>query len=270
MKHLMVSLLVAFMCLAATAQDKPEDRGEGSGSEYSLGTSDLTAGQTGFGTFPNAPVTITQNANTGTLVALTAVHCGSGGIHADNSYLRRFDLDGEFGITGAVNASNFTFGVESSAGGPQPVTVNLYEIPNDAAFIFGNMTLVGTAGATIADGNLTFTTVDVTGTVNGATHDLVTEVFTPDGAGVRSLFLGANDLGQTAEAFLAASTCGIDEPATTTSIGFPNAHFLMVLTGDTVVGGEVPTLSEWGFIAFITLLMVSGVFMMNRRKNAMA
>ena len=80
---------------------------------------------------------------------------------------------------------------------------------------------------------------------------LVVEIFPPDGqtAG-NSFFIGSNNLGQTAPSYLAAADCGVPEPTNTATIGFPDMHIVMNVTGDVSTAdvcanpADVPWLSE--------------------------
>ena len=69
------------------------------------------------------------------------------------------------------------------------------------------------------------------------------EVFTPNGqAAGNFFFIGSNAAGQTGPSYLAAQTCGINEPATTATIGYPGMHIVMNVTGTT--GAEPNTVIE--------------------------
>ncbi len=50
-----------------------------------------------------------------TIIALNSVSCNAGGLHADNSYFRVFDLPA-FGITGAFNVTDVDIGIETAVG----------------------------------------------------------------------------------------------------------------------------------------------------------
>lgn len=170
-----------------------------------------------------------------------SVSCNAGGLHTDNSYLRVFNLV-DFGISQDFEISNVQIGIESAlgVGGDQPVTMNLYTL--DGALIWANMTLIGTADATLPDSDLTIVDIPVSGTAPAGSV-LVVEFFTPSGQiEGNSLFVGSNNLGQTAPTYLAAADCGVFEPMDTADIGFPDMHLVMNVTGD-VGGGDIPWLT---------------------------
>ena len=155
-------------------------------------------------------------------------------LHADNHYLRVFDLP-TFGISGDFAITNVSFGIEQStpAGATQPVEVRLFTL--NGAFQFANLTPIGSATAAVTSQALTILDVPVTGTAPAGSK-LVVDIFTPNGqAAGNSFFVGSNGLGETGPSYLAAADCGIPEPATTASLGFPEMMIVMNVTG--VVGG---------------------------------
>ena len=195
------------------------------------------------GEVPDATVTITHSV-TQAIVTGNSVSCNAGGLHADNSYLRAFDLPA-FGITGGFSVTQVEMGIEQAVGtgGTQPVTVNLYTWNPTDPFTFANFVLIGTANALVPDQAATIVTVPVTGSAP-AGSTLVVEFFTPDGqtAG-HSLFVGSNPDGQTAPSYIAAAACGITEPTDTAVIGFPTMHLVMNVTGTTGCDVDLPWVS---------------------------
>lgn len=192
---------------------------------------------------PEGTVTITHSASQ-TITVGNSVSCNSGGLHTDNSYIRRFDL-GAFGITGAFEVVEVSFGVEQAigAGGDQPVTVNLYTWDPLDPFTFANFSLIGTATGNIPDQAGTIATFPVAGTAP-AGSTLVVELFTPNGqVDGNSLFVGSNPDGQTDPTFLAAATCGVVEPTDTAVIGFPGMHWVLNVTGQAGCDVDLPWVS---------------------------
>ena len=181
------------------------------------------------------PNSITQSNNTGTIY-LNSVVCLEGTIGStQNQYLRRFFLAADHGIVNKFDVQSVDFGVEhaSNAGGTQPLTVNLYTIANGAPFLYANMTMIGSMGTTIPDGNLTFEQVAVTGSVaDPNTQDLVVEIVSPDLRPTGGYFyMGSNADGQTRPSYIAAAYCFITEPTDIADIGFPNMQIIMVVSG---------------------------------------
>ena len=177
------------------------------------------------------------------IIDANSVSCSSGGLHADNSYLRTFYLP-DFGIMNPFEITAVEMGIETAAGasGDQPVEVRLYTL--DGALLWANLTLIGQASVNIPDQTLSHFTIPVSGNAP-AGSTLVVEFFTPNGqtAG-HTLFVGSNNLGQTALSYLAAADCGITEPTDTGTIGFPEMQIVMNVTGMTAGAGGVPWLFE--------------------------
>lgn len=217
MKHIAICLL-SFTCLLGLAQS---DQWTNSG---------IKAGNIETG-YVRAPVAITQNTNTSTITALNSVACPGG----DDSYLRRFDLDGEFGITSPLTIDSVDFGIEAFGTiTALTLTVNLYTIPSGAALEFANMTLIGTAPFAANSGQAgTIVNAPVAGMVaDPVANDLVVEIFAPDNTAGGTFFIGSNNLGQSGPSYIAASFCGSDEPDDLAGLGFPGMHTIMVVNGD--------------------------------------
>ncbi len=179
--------------------------------------------------FPGSvPLSITQN--TSNTVVAGSVSCNSGGIHTDNSYWRAYDL-GPMALTGPFTINSVTFGVElaNGAGGTQPVTVRVYT--SAGAFPAGVRTLVRTQTFTVPNQTLSlFTANFTTPPTVPANAILVLEVFTPAGPG-NSFFIGSNALPETAPSYLSAAACGVPNPVTVASLGFPNMHTIINAAG---------------------------------------
>lgn len=184
---------------------------------------------TGYTIRGGAPVVITQSTDTATITPLNSVACPAD----DDAYLRRFDLDGDHGITGPINVTDVDFGVETSTGngGPAGLTINLYSVANGDATTYANMTLVGTAPVSAMDGPTYIINAPVAGTVDGSTDDLVVEIFAPDFTNATTFFVGSNPNGQTGPTLLSSPGCGAAEPTDIASLGFPGMHMIMVVNG---------------------------------------
>ena len=197
------------------------------------------------GEVPAATVTLTHSV-TRSLVAGSSVSCGSGGAHADNSYLRYFRLE-EFGILGGFEVTQVDVGIELAlaTGGIQPVTVNLYTWDALDPFTFENFVPVGTANALVPDQALGLVTIPVAGSV-AAGSTLVVELFTPDGrAANHRLLVGSTAGGETAPSYLAAAACGLAEPVRSGAIGIPEMNLRLDVTGTGSCSGDLP----WASVA---------------------
>jgi len=190
---------------------------------------------------PNGSFALTQS---GSLAITTgnSVSCNEGSPdfnHTDNSYYRRLNLDGNFAATGTVTIASVDIGIEQAngAGGTQPITVNLYAIPNASALTVANLgAAIATASVSVADQVGTLLNVPIAAALDGLTNDLVVEVFTPSGevAG-NTLFIGSNATASINPAGAAsfirapgAAACNINEPTATSAIGFPNMNIVIV------------------------------------------
>jgi uncharacterized repeat protein (TIGR02543 family) len=200
-------------------------------SKFTPNTQLVTQAFGGSSLAPTADISITESSSQ-SIVSANSVSCNNTAGHADNSYYRVFDLP-TFGITGEFKVSAVEIGVESAAAGgtDQPITVNLYTL--NGAFILANLTPIGSASVNVTDQSLTHLTVPVTATAPAGAK-LVVEIFTPNGQTAGNFFfIGSNNLGETAPSYIRATACGLAEPATTTSIGFPGMQIVMNVHGST-------------------------------------
>ncbi|GAB2465244.1 hypothetical protein GCM10027063_03210 [Promicromonospora xylanilytica] len=175
--------------------------------------------------------TITHSASQD-ITELNSASCGGLAGTTENHFFRTFTLS-DFGIDGDFEVSEVSFGVEKATA--QTLTVNLYTL--DGELTFANLTSIGTAEASIPASTLTMISVPVTGEVPaGAT--LVVEVVSPNQQSNGGVFyIGSNAAGQSAPSYLSATDCSLPEPATTDSIGWPDMHIVMNVSGDTAGGG---------------------------------
>ncbi len=215
---------------------------------------------------------MTQNLDLNTIVSGNSVSCNAGGLHTDNSYIRRFDLDGAEGIVFPIRVQRVNYAVEvaSSGSGSQPVNVNIYSIPNNSPLTFGNLTLVASAASQVSDASSVWESVDIVGIVDPSVSDLVVEIFTPDGINDGNrFFVGSNSGGETAPTYLAAADCGVPEPTSVANVGFPDMHMLMSVEYqplEVLNSKSVPSISVWGLGILASLLGLQG-FGAFRRKN---
>lgn len=188
---------------------------------------------------PNGAFALTQSGAL-TITASNSVSCNGGTPnfnHAENSYYRRFNLDGNFAATGTVTIASVDIGIEQATGtgGTQPITVNLYAIPNAATLTIANLgTAIATSTVAVTNQVGTLLNVPIAGALDALTSDLVIEVLTPDGqTTLNTFFIGSNATASInpagAPSFLRAATCGIAEPTSTATIGFPNMNIVMVV-----------------------------------------
>ncbi|MDR7383174.1 carboxypeptidase regulatory-like domain-containing protein [Promicromonospora iranensis] len=185
---------------------------------------------------PNA-TTITHSASQ-EITALNSASCGGLAGTTENHFFRTFTLS-DFGIDGDFEVSEVSFGIEEATA--QTLTVNLHTLDGDLTF--DNLTQIGTTETSIPASTLTMVSVPVTGEVP-AGSTLVVEIVSPNQQSSGGVFyIGSNGAGQSAPSYLAATECALPEPATTDSIGWPDMHIVMNVSGDTVGGGSMDWLT---------------------------
>lgn len=184
-------------------------------------------------------VTLTQVTNGTNIGSASSVTCGNNidGTSAENSWYRVFKLTDD-GIVGGFHVTAVTFGVQEATGSPQvqvkigtysgnitpppaqldtslvtPITAQSFNVPNTVA----------TAATTV--------TVPISANVP-ALSQLIVEVFSPDMLGTSKYFyLGGNANGESKPSWLRAPGCSQPQPKTTASLGFPNSHLVITVSG---------------------------------------
>ncbi len=163
-------------------------------------------------------VTITQNVS-------QAIEVGSGVAcpTPPNAILRRFDLS-DFAINGELNVETVQFGIESVSGA-QTATINLYRLEGE--FVRANLTLVGTGQTQISPADdLSIVEVPVDGTFS-EDDVMVVEWTYP----LANTFFGGNGAGQSGPTYVQADGCNVFEPADIGTLGFPDSHWVVNVTG---------------------------------------
>jgi hypothetical protein len=265
---IIVALAVAGVAQAAQFGTNPNPANPPSGAPY----------------VPDAP-NITQSVDPSTITALNGIACTASGIAADNHFLRRFFLNGDHGIAVQYNVTSVDFGVESVnvyIGATAPITVSTYSIANGAGFTFANMgTALASTTRNFADGSGGFVeNFVVSGSIiDPVGQDLVVDMFWPDvtATGDYGIWPGTNAAGETQPGYLASVGCGLAEPATLDSIGFPAVDLVVTVNGDEQVvptptppppsgaAQPVPSLNNYGIVAMVLLLIGVAVLVMWRR-----
>jgi hypothetical protein len=219
-----------------------------------------------------APVSLTQNIDPNTIEDNVSVACSAGGITTENTWMRRFDLDGDHGITGNFCVTSLDYGIELQTGGTNlTVATHCISTPPTPGFIsLGSLVNQDSVGAVPADGALFFQNTVVGGCCNGSTDDLVMEVTGADcldSGACLQFFIGANDNGQTDPSYIAAAGCGIIDPTDIALLGFPGDHVVMTVNGDDEGGGSggVPAIGPLGVMVLVLVLLGSSAFFLRRQ-----
>ncbi len=179
---------------------------------------------------------ITQSSST-TVTAATSVACtaNDNSYTSDNYYSRAFKLS-DYAINYDYKITKFQFGVES-ANTDFTVQAGIWKL-NSGTYPTGPVTLLDAVDVPVSAANnlgLVDTGTDLNVVVpNGSTF--VAEIF-HDGNGLGQLFyMGANSGAQTGNSYLKSAGCSVNSPVTTQAIGFPNARWVMVITGENNLG----------------------------------
>ncbi len=205
------------------------------------------------------------HSNYQTIMADNTIGCRntSTGYTTPNSYMRVFDLVNEFSINEYINITSVDFGIESAVGatGGQPATVNIYTLTGP--LLFANLTLIASQPVIVLDQALTLLNVPINAIIPMGSV-VVVEIYTPDGRpSGDALFIGSNDLGETAPSYLSASECSIIEPTTTSSLGYSWAQFVINVHAEPSTP-EIP-ISNWAIYLSIFLILVFFAFYFRRR-----
>jgi len=236
----------------------------------------------GPGYVPDLP-NITQSVDPTTVTAATGVACTNTVAVSDNHFLRRFFLNADHGITVQYNVTSVDFGVESITyvnGTSAPVEMRTYSIANGAAFQFSNMTQLDSTTRNLPDGTaLSIENFVVGGAIiDPVATDLVVDMFWADATTNNDWlgYPGANSSGETQPSYIASVGCGLADPVTYSSIGFPDAHLVVTVNGDEQVvptptpppataGEPVPAMNRYGIMVMIGLLIGVAILVMWRR-----
>jgi hypothetical protein len=195
-------------------------------------------------------VNITHSASQTITDGNSAACAAEDGSTAANQYLRTFTL-ADFGITQDFAVDQVTFGMQYLSS-TRNVTVNLYTL--NGAFTYANLTKIGTTTTSLAAQSLTLVNVPISGTIP-AGSTLVVEVAAGDFRGEAAFVIGSNALGQTAPSYIAADACVIPEPTDLNSIGFPNMHIVMSVTGSV---GDALVCDAPGSVNWVNVAPLSG------------
>lgn len=179
-----------------------------------------------------APMALTLSQTTSeTVVAGVGVGCFDDTGTSETSWYRVFDLPA-LGVTGPFASEKVSMGVDlvdAEVGGQLTITIKLHTLAG--SFVTANLTEL--ASANIQLGSQTATSVDIPLVADmPAGSTLVAEVSSPnlDGTGT-GFIIGANELGQTDQAFIRAPACNFSEPITMAAAGFPNAAIILTVSG---------------------------------------
>lgn len=179
----------------------------------------------------NAQITLTQS--TSTTIGTGTIACTAGGITSDNIYYRNYDL-AALGYS-QFDVSQVTFGVQTASNVDPAFAVDVIIFSHTgAAFPGGTLTQVSSVSVPIVAADAgTLKTIPIVASV-AAPATLVVAISIPnevDASHTTSFFIGSNSAGQSAPGYLSSDGCGLSTPGTLASIGFPDVHIILNVTG---------------------------------------
>jgi subtilisin family serine protease len=183
----------------------------------------------------SCPPVITESTSQ-EIVSGNSVSCNSGGITAQNSYWRAFNMS-TFTGGAEYDITSVDVGIEQAtagSGGNQPATINLYA-NHGSPFPGGDWqsNLIASAPVTIPDQAAMVFNQAIAAAVAAGTLELVMELNIPDGSAQgNQFFVGSNTDPETAPSYLSAADCGITDPTPTGDIGFPDMHIVFNVNGN--------------------------------------
>lgn len=186
--------------------------------------------------------TLTQT-NTQTIKPLGSIACANNtnGTTRANNYYRVFDLAAA-GITTTFNVTKVSFQIEHcSPTTTVAVRVGTYNGTPAGTLNTGSMTILASnpnvnvqqvIENTTPPGSTPGGTVDapITAAIP-AGQKLLVEVDAADGNNVYSFYMGANDGGETAPAYVMAPTCNINTPTSISTAAGATVNLLLTVTG---------------------------------------
>lgn len=179
---------------------------------------------------------ITQNATPNTVTANASVACSATGVESkENYYSRAFKLS-DYGITYDYKITNIAFGVESASTALN-VEAGVYRL-NSGTYPSGPTTFLNSVPVAVSAANnlgMANTGTDLEQVIPAGSTFIVEIAHNGTGTGT-FFWMGANSGAETAPSYIKAPGCGLAAPATTTSIGFPNAKWVMTITGSNNLG----------------------------------
>jgi hypothetical protein len=201
------------------------DAAPGSPDAMVIGTPDAGGGPT--------QITLSHSSSMA-ITATNSVACTNSttGYIQANGYYRVFNLS-SMGVVGPLTVSQVSFGIEEATAGigtTQPAYVNLFTL--NGALLFANMTQLHSQPVTVSNTTSQVFNASMPNVVVPANSTLVVEVFTPNGETDGNVFfIGSNTSAESSPSYLAAPDCSLNEPSTVDSIGYPDMHIVMSVTG---------------------------------------
>ncbi len=190
--------------------------------------------------FTIAQVTLSNNTND-VVTTTNSVGCPNDN---DNNWARNFDLS-EYTIPSDFGLESGQIGIQEITS-DAPVVVNVYSstVPFDEA----SLVLLGTQSliipASLGAPAIFDYTFDAAVSIPNGTPAIFVEVSMPAATG-SGFFIGGTAASLSGkESYLKSLGCTVPNYVTASSINFPDAHFFITVTGDTVLGLDTNVLSQ--------------------------
>jgi len=192
----------------------------------------------------------TISHSTSMTLGTTNVACNSGTnpntTSSDNTYYRFFVMSNYIAPIDSYSVGSVQFGVQTlnnpTLPAGFPVTVKIYattasDFPTGYPTGYTELASVTT---NITQANVgTIVSIPIMGTVPPGQNLLVTVGYLAQTAGsLNRIFLSGNNLGQTAPSYISSTGCTLANPTDLAAISFPNAHFVLSVTGVTLGANE--------------------------------
>ena len=181
----------------------------------------------------------TNNTTLATGVGVSCTWGAPGNFLAPNEFWRRYNPQAR-GLGADFEVVSLSFAVETCLAGFQagfqPATLSVYRDPTPSnPSPSAGLVLLFSEPILIPDLTNEFFTHSFSTPVactNFGADDLVIQLALPDGlAAQNSFFFGGNALGQNSPTYISAIGCGISEPISLGSLGFPNSHMIFDVGG---------------------------------------
>ncbi len=167
----------------------------------------------------NPPISITQSNDINTIQ--NSVGCASG----ETKYYRVFDTD-DYNVNTYLNIEEIVLGVREAFNSPI-ITITLYDYQGTLDPF--SMTVLAQENVIVPDMNDDFINVPISAIVE-AGDQFAVEVTVP-GALFSGFVMGTNFGGETADSYLSSVVCGVPQPQTFSTLGYPNESLVMAVNG---------------------------------------
>ena len=156
--------------------------------------------------------------------------------YSENAYLRAFDLDADFGLSGPVQIEGVDFVLTAIAGpdfgGLQPNTYKLYTA-SSTDLATATLTEIASVATMVPDMETNYFRAPLKATVD-ASEILVVEIGHPGGGAdnLHQFAIGANMSMNAQPTYIRSGACGITAPTLITDIGFTQQTVMNIITRD--------------------------------------